>query len=880
MKLLLRIGLIISGTYIYMSLSAQDRQYELNSGWYCKKINEVTASAENLSKPTYALDSWLPAKIPGTVLAMLLNNQLIPDPFYGMNNETIPDIYEKGRDEYTYWFVTNFTTEKLNSGEQLWLKLRGVNYSCEVYLNGIKLNKKRHYGMFLRQEYNISDILAQDGNNRLAVLVFPPDPVGNPNGGQGGDGTIARNATHQYVAGWDWIQPIRDRNTGIWDKVILEKTGYVKLRNAHIKTFVEGERDPGENQEPARITSTIEVENTSAEKINGRLLLTIDGQSVQREIILLPGSSQIIELPELTLKNPRLWWPSGYGNQNLYRASIKLLDKKGNIIGEEAQTIGIREIQTEWNTTTQSLQVGVNGKKIFIKGGNWIISDALLRLSADRYDSEVRFHRDMNLNLIRIWGGALIERPEFYDACDKYGMLVFQDFGFSGDCNGKWLDPMKKEDQWIRRKYPDDHQLVLVSIADQVKMIRNHPSLGFWCGGNEITPPGDILRALSDSILPGLDGTRIFIPYSNSSVMSYNTIGGNGDGPYTIQSTNTFWEDKTFPFNSEIGSVGTGDYESLKRFIPEGNMIVPDYKNNIIDSVWEYHKDIGYGQYINAYGKPADVRDFAEKAQFVNYDQYKALAEGFSAHMWQWYTGYMIWKTQNPWTALRGQMYDYYLDPNACLFGLKNGAEPIHVMCNPVNGMIMAVNNTFETQRDLMLGASLIGIDGEVKPVTSLLVEIGACQTQKYFSIKNPLSAWVAKKGGFLALKLSDMQGKIVSENFYWYPDSTGVYSGLQTMPASQLKIEAHKTAPGTIEVVLQNPSGSPVAFFNRVSLIDSGSGERLLPVFYSDNYVSILPGETRKVLVDCAKINSVGDYLISVRGWNLIEQKIKISHQ
>uniref|UniRef100_UPI00240FD668 glycoside hydrolase family 2 TIM barrel-domain containing protein n=1 Tax=Listeria monocytogenes TaxID=1639 RepID=UPI00240FD668 len=118
-----------------------------------------------------------------------------------------------------------------------------------------------------------------------------------------------------------------------------------------------------------------------------------------------------------------------------------------------------------------------------------------------------------NLNLMRIWGGALVERPEFYQACDKYGLLVMPDFWMSGDCNGRWLDPLKLEDQWPRRQYPSDHRLFIKSVADQIKLVRNHASLAMWCGGNEITPPKDILTAMQDTLLPQLDGTRWFIPY-------------------------------------------------------------------------------------------------------------------------------------------------------------------------------------------------------------------------------------------------------------------------------------------------------------------------------------------------------------------------------
>ena len=223
--------------FILVAGYAQDNSYELNTGWVCRKLEQVNVKGEELSKPDHAISSWLTATVPGTVLTTLLDNGMVPDPFYGMNNEKIPDIYYTGRNEYTYWFVKDFTEKKPIDGSQVWLKLRGVNYACEVFLNGKKLNQDTHYGMFLRQEYNISDVLAGNGKNRLAILVYPPDPVGEPNGGQGGDGTIARNVSHQYVAGWDWIQPMRDRNTGIWDKVVIEKTGYAKIRNPLLPNF-------------------------------------------------------------------------------------------------------------------------------------------------------------------------------------------------------------------------------------------------------------------------------------------------------------------------------------------------------------------------------------------------------------------------------------------------------------------------------------------------------------------------------------------------------------------------------------------------------------------------------------------------------------------
>ncbi|MGA9119061.1 MAG: sugar-binding domain-containing protein [Bacteroidota bacterium] len=853
------------------------KQFALDSGWVCMNIKDVKSTGEELSDPSRALTGWLPATVPGTVLTTMLNNGLVPDPFYGMNNLRIPDIYETGRDYYTYWFAKDFRVDSPAGGRQVWLRFRGVNYGCDIYLNGHRLNKETHYGMYLRQDYNITGYLSREGKNRLAVLVLPPDPVGKPNGGQGGDGTIARSVSNQYVAGWDWIQPVRDRNTGIWDKVTIEETQIVRLKNPYVITVVPGKRFPDQPQAPAIIKARAEVENPTNEPVRGTLQYTLDGNAVSTEVVLQPHSTVEVRLPDHALKNPRLWWPNGYGQQALYTMDFQFLGHDKRALDEEHVTIGIREIQTEWDSHTRSRAVLVNGQRIFIKGGDWIVSDAMLRFSPDRYDAEVRFQRDMNLNLIRVWGGSITERPEFYNACDKYGLLVFQDFWMSGDCNGKWLDPMKKDDQWTRRNYPDDHQLFLASVADQVKMLRNHPSLAFYCGGNEIPPPRDILVSMQDSLLPALDSTRYFFTYSNADSMSYNFLGGNGDGTYHLQPPEYFWEHHSFPFNSEIGSVGLGDYESLERFIPPDNMQVPGYAGKKIDSVWRYHKYLGYGKQIDAYGKPTDVKDFAGKAQLVNYDQYRALMEGHLSHMWDWYTGVMIWKTQNPWTALRGQMYDYYLDPNAALYGLHHAGEPLHVMFNPTDSMVVVVNNTFHPYHDLMVQARAIDFEGKDSLALQWFVEISPKSVQNINPIQKAIDTLFASRGGFVDLRLLNTSREVLSENLYWLPDSTGIYSGLQEMGAAKVDVEATKVSDGRIEVKIENPAGGSLAFFNRLSLVDKTTKKRILPMFYSDNYVSVLPGEEKTVSIEYSPDVNASGAMVSISGWNVKERLVEI---
>lgn len=235
MKRILVLSLL---SFITLFLSAQVTS--LTSGWRAKKASEVNIDGCHLTMEDPDNAGWINATVPGTVLTTLVNNGLMPDPWYGKNNEQIPDVWSEGRDFYTYWFFTRFSSESLDATRQVWLSFRGINYRAEIYLNGKRISDDTHEGMFLRQKYNVTSLLNPTGYNRLAVLVEPPVHPGNPNGGQGGDGTIARDVTMQFTPGWDWIQPVRDRNTGIWDKVSIEVTGDIDIRDGFAKTRVPG----------------------------------------------------------------------------------------------------------------------------------------------------------------------------------------------------------------------------------------------------------------------------------------------------------------------------------------------------------------------------------------------------------------------------------------------------------------------------------------------------------------------------------------------------------------------------------------------------------------------------------------------------------------
>jgi hypothetical protein len=372
------------------------------------------------------------------------------------------------------------------------------------------------------------------------------------------------------------------------------------------------------------------------------------------------------------------------------------------------------------------------------------------------------------------------------------------------------------------------------------------------------------------------------VDYSNSDAMSYNTRLGNGDGPYGIQPLSVFWERQTYPFNSEVGSIGVSDIEALKRFIPADHLNAPQYDESThktkTDEVWNYHKYIGYDTSINKYGQAKSAEDFAFKAQLVNYDQYRGLMEGFSSHMWDWYTGTIIWKTQNPWTAMRGQMYDYYLDPNACLYGLAKGSEPLHIMYNPVSGVVMAVNNTFKPYASMMLVVKAYSITGQETLLTQVFADIGPTLAKKYLSLKQEVDNLAATEGLFLDLELLDADKKPISQNIYWIADSKNNYSGLQKMEQSRLTTTAKYLKAGKVEVTLTNDKQNVPAFFNRVSITDSETKSRLMPVFYSDNYITVLPGEQKKIIIDCDHFKGK-KVMVAINGWNTALRYINIEN-
>lgn len=850
-----------------VTLLAASQETPLTTGWRMKKVSEVPLDGYQLTAEEPDLAGWMTATVPGTVLTNLVNNGLMPDPYFAMNNEEIPDVAEAGRDYYTYWYFTRFSSESVDSTRQVWLKFRGINYRSEIYLNGKLISDGMHEGMFLRQKINVTKLLSRGEPNRLAVRVEPPLNPGEPNGGQGGDGTIGRDVTMQFTAGWDWIQPVRDRNTGIWDVVSIEVTGDIDIRNGFARTRVPGARLPGELQDPAFVTFSAELVNPTDRIIEGEIAVAYMGATEKKKLKIPPVSTVTFTFQEQKQTDPRIWWPNGMGQPALYPAVITFHDKKGSTYDREDVMFGFRETGSYFDDSLGARIFTINGQKLFVRGANWIASEGMLRLSPERYEAEVKMHAQMNMNMIRVWGGSITERPEFYDACDRNGILVWQDLWITGDCNGRWFDTVRKADsQEVRRLYPDNDSLFLRSVEDQVKMLRNHASLYIICGGNEFPPPVG-LDTLIPKLLKEIDGTRIWLNESTSEALLRNTIGGTADGPYNIKDPLWFFTEKWHPFNPEIGSVGLPNIEGIRKMMDVKDLVVPVGRD--VNEVWRYHKYMDYGGMIEKLGETADMADFARKAQLLNYEQYRAMVEGYSSHMWDWYTGFLVWKSQNPWPALKGQFYDWYLDQNAGFYGFRHGSAPVHMMFNPVDSGIYVINTMPRERKGLRLEARLTDESGtEIWQKAQEMVVEGQSISRLWDLDLKAVPASVH----FLKLRITYVStGLPVDENTYWFPWE-GDRKLLTALPAARVVGQMMKSNKGVYTVDIAN-SGSVAAFFVRMKVLRASDGEMMTPVFPDDNYIVLMPGEKKSVQVDVTGLKpeeKSTPLLLHLEGFNL----------
>jgi hypothetical protein len=844
------IGLVGSGSVALAADSPLAQPVTIAAGWQLQDAAKVPQAGADIASAKFKTQGWYPAVVPGTVLTSLVNAGVYPEPLYGENNrpDKIPDSLSRA----PYWYRTVFEIPKSYGGKHVWLNFEGINFFAQVWVNGKQVGTVK--GAFRRGIFDISTAVTPGKKAVLAVLVSPQPHAGDPHEhtirdgvGKNGGITAIDGPTFLSTIGWDWIPAIRDRDTGIWQKVFISASGPVVIKDPLVTTDL-----PLPKTDTADVSIQTKVENITDSPQKGVLKGSFGDVSFQQAVEVAPHSSQTVSLDPRTttalhVEHPKLWWPNGYGPQNLYTLHLSF-EVDGKDSDSRDVSFGIRKFTYEV-PDSPNLTISVNGVRVFVRGGDWGLDEAMKRNPRERLEAQIRLHQLANLNMIRNWVGQSTSE-DFYELCDKYGLLVWDEFFQPNPSDGP---------------DPDDFDTYMANVREKILRFRNHPSIVLWCARNEGNPPKKIDDALH-VLMTELEPTRLY--QANSA----DGRGVNSHGPYHWRTPREFYVyDEAF--KTEIGSVSVPTLESIHGMMPQ-----KDWET--INDDWAEHDFAkgasggdSYPQMIaDRYGKVANLADFVRKSQLANYEAFRAMYEGRNAKLFHPTTGVLTWMSNPAQPSFVWQLYHHDLEPNSALFAVKKAAEPIHIQLNEGNGEVQVINNLDAPLDGAHAHLAVYNLDGSV-------------QYQHDFDVSAPASvattlgavSWPANLSAvhFVKLELRDAAGKLISDNFYWrgLPEKQDDLKALGDLPTVTLDAKVTRSdlqGMSLLSVTLHNP-GARVALMAHLQLRRKGSGERVLPVYYSDNYVSLLPNESRTITIEVATSDLKGEAaLVVVDGWNV----------
>ena len=811
-------------------------------GWQLQRASEVQAGGVEIASPAYKAEGWVTATVPGTVLTSYKNVGALADPNYADNQLMISESFFNSN----FWYRNEFQLPQSFKRDRVFLNFDGINWKANVYLNGKQVGRLE--GAFIRGKFDVTDCV-KEGTNVLAVEIIKNAHIGaikeknkqstDFNGGILG----ADNPTFHATIGWDWIPTMRGRNIGIWNDVFLTTTGKVTVQDPYVQTQL---ALPDTTQ--ARLTAEVVVKNHDGKDVSGVLQGKVGDVTFEQPVELKAGEERTVvfdadRFPQLQVKNPRLWWPNGYGTPYLYDANFTFK------VGEEVSDardfkVGIR--QMTFNEDGGVLNLYVNGRRFIGRGGNWGFSESNLNYRGREYETAVAYHADMNFTMLRNWVG-MIGDEELYDACDKYGIMIWQDFWLANPADGP--DPY----------YPD---MFIANAEDYVKRIRSHASIGLYCGRNEGFPPEIIDKALRRIVKEEHPGMH-YISSSADDVVS-------GHGPYRMLPAKTYFtlETGNDKFHSERGMPNVLTYESfLRTYSPEGiwpqsdQWGMHDYTLEGAQGATSFNEIIATG-----YGQPESAKEFADLAQWVNYDGHRSLFESRSKNR----MGLLMWMSHSCWPSMVWQTYDYYFEPTAAYFAIKKASEPLHIQWNPATDEVEVVNYHAGLRPGLKARVQVLNMDATVAWEKEVTVDSREDTTEKCIKLEFPDGL---SQVHLIKLTLEE-NGKAVSENFYHRSKVENNYQALKQLPKVSLRAQTQydKGDDGEwkAEVTVENRSDAP-ALMVRLNIVGDKDGKQFLPIFYSDNYFALLPGETKVVRVHWKDVDTRGNApLLKVSGYNV----------
>lgn len=821
------------------------RFYLSGGNWKLQRSSLVTACGEDISRLSFRPEGWIVATVPGTVLTSYRNIGAIPDPNYADNLFQISESFFNSN----FWYRDEFEIPEALMKERLFLNFDGINWKANVFLNGHKLGSVK--GAFTRRQFDVTDVVVS-GKNVLAVEVIKNAHIGavkeknerntDFNGGVLG----ADNPTFHASIGWDWISTVRGRNIGIWNDVYLMSSGKVTVQDPFVRTVL-----PLPDTVSATLIPEVIVKNHDTVPIKGVLSGKIGNVVFEQPVDLKGREERTVmfdpsRFAQLKIRNPRLWWPNGYGIPYLYDANFTFT-VDGQVSDSKDFKVGIR--QMNFNEDGGVLTLFINGRRFVGRGGNWGFSESNLNYRGREYDAAVAYHADMNFTMIRNWVGQIGDE-ELYEACDRYGIMIWQDFWLANPADGP---------------NPDDSDLFIANAEDYVKRFRSHAAIGIYCGRNEGFPPEKIDRALRGMVKKYNPGIH-YISSSADGVVS-------GHGPYRALSVKEYFNLKegSDKFHTERGMPNVMTYESLVRTLGSEALWPQsvqwgqhDYTMEGAQSCASFNEMVEDG-----FGKPKNAREFAELAQWINYDGYRAMFESRSHNR----KGLLLWMTHPAWPSMVWQTYDYYFEPTAAYFGCKKASEPLHIQWNPVTNCVEVVNYSAGLRRGLTAEARVVNMDNTVVWECKTTLNSSEDTTEKCMELVFPKNLSPVH---FIKLVLRE-DGDVVSDNFYLRGVEDGNYRKLREIPETALQtmaaVNSDRNGNWTANVILKNSSSVP-ALMIRIKVVGEKDRERFLPIFYSDNYFSLLAGEEKKVTVRWKDMDTRGESpKIMISGYNVMNE-------
>ena len=838
---------------------AEDGTWNLSGGWKLYSESFVADDAAKVSTCGYDNSRWLPAVVPGTVLTSYLAAGAIPDMFYGDQQFQVSDWFCRS----DWWYRTEMELPQDFRGKRVWLNFDGINHKADIFVNGHVAGKMS--GAFLRGRFDVTDKVVAGRKNCVAVLIHPMPIVLEP--------TVKRldqifwadcftpNApTFVESAEWDWLPTIRDRNIGIWNRVFLRTSGDVTINDP----FVITDLPLLPERSRADLTVKVELRNNSDRRQSGVLRGKIGEIEFAQPATLGPRETQAMSInkstqPVLSIQNPKLWWPNGYGPQNLYDFSLRFEPEEGGVSDVKTAKIGIRKFTYQ---KVRPFTVFCNGQRILLRGADWGMDEGMLRCDRQGFEARLRMEKDMNFNILRNCLGN-VSKEDFFDLCDRYGLMVWEEFGINHETTPVNIDTF------------------MANARDRLLARRNHACVLLWCTANEGGPTEPIASAMP-KLVAELDGTRF---YQRHSTMAPT----DGDGTYDTRRP-TFYFENTRGFHPECGSHTVPAVESMRRMMPHEKLWP-------ISQTWATHNWLNAGnspaskpteEAIARYGVPTGIEDFCRKAQMVNMETFKAIYEACNDKMWNDCTGVMIWMSNPCWPSLAWNTYDYYFEPTAAYFACKNACQPIHVQWNCATGEVKVVNATLRDLHGLTAEASVWNLDGSERFRQSAQADCPANSVQRAFNLSEDGKGQAGNGPAdlrFIKLMLKDRSGQTLSDNFYWQSRPEGAYGGLAAM--SKVRVSggvenSQKDGVCRIVVDLRNQDKG-VALMARLKVVDENSGLLVAPIMYSDNYFSLTPGETKRVTIEFNAKNVAGSQaLLLVEGWNVAPSelaRLRIEH-